>query len=637
MEWLSALFSVILKKTYILLVGDNAAAYRRLIALTGIVTVLGLLWEIIMLKIGIGYENYKRMIDDRCYYVDKTLLIRDVIEKGGMVTLFTRPRRFGKTLALSMLRTFFEAELDREGNPVDNRRYFEGKKIMGCGEEILSKLGRYPVIRLTLKSAKQPRFSAAILKLREEIISEFSRHGYVLESDRIPKEYKEEFRSFLYAAIQWREKEKHFKSREEEEFELEKEADRFATSIKTLSDCLRLYHGENVIILIDEYDVPLENAYFAGFYQEMTGFIRSLFESAVKTNDSLEFAVITGCLRISRESIFTGLNNLEICSIRSLSFGEYFGFTTEETLQMLADYDMKEKEEEVRHWYDGYLFGNTEVYNPWSVTKYVKNHVADPNWFPEPYWSNTSSNSIIKELVENASEEQRMELDTLIDGGTIEKQIHEDITYDDIHASEDNLWNFLFFTGYMRKVSEKSLGESIYVTMCIPNAEIRYIYREHISAWFDKRVKESDRSVLHKAVREQDTAVMSSFVTELLGKSISTFDSSESFYHGYLLSLLTGLPSYTAQSNREEGNGRPDIILYPNRPEDPAYIFEIKVRKKFNEMRDGVEEAFRQIRDQRYEEGILDDGYAGVISFGVCFCKKACIMEVISSENLSAQ
>ncbi len=306
-----------------------------------------------MLKIGIGYENYKEFVDQKLYYVDKTLLIRDVVEKGGKVTLFTRPRRFGKTLA----------------------------------------------------------------------------------------------------AIHWREKEAQFKSREEENFELKKEAGRFATSLKTLSECLKLYHGRNVVILIDEYDVPLENAYFTGFYQEMTGFIRSLFESALKTNDALEFAVITGCLRISRESIFTGLNNLEVCSIRNLSFGEYFGFTTEETLKMLADYDLKEKEEEIRHWYDGYLFGNSEVYNPWSVTKYVKDHVADRNWLPEPYWSNTSSNSIIKELVEQASEEQRRELDTLIEGGTIEKQIHEDITYDDIHMSEDNLWNFLFFTGYMRKVS----------------------------------------------------------------------------------------------------------------------------------------------------------------------------------------
>jgi hypothetical protein len=449
----------------------------------------------------------------------------------------------------------------------------------------------------------------------------------VLTSDPLPEKAKAEFNALYGAQEEWRQKEKQFKNKEEKEEALYEEAGRFATSLKTLSDCLKLYHGENVVILIDEYDVPLENAYFAGFYQEMVGFIRSLFESAVKTNDALEFVVITGCLRISRESIFTGLNNLEICSIRSLNFGEHFGFTTEETMQMLADYDLSEKEEEIRHWYDGYLFGDAEVYNPWSVTKYVKNHVADRNWLPEPYWSNTSSNSIIKELVEQASEEQRRELDTLIDGGTIEKQIHEDITYDDIHASEDNLWNFLFFTGYMKKVSERFEKNRIFLTICIPNEEVRYIYTEQIRGWFDRIVKTTDRSVLHRAVKEQDTDVMSAFVTELLEKSISTFDSAENFYHGYLLSLLIGLPSYIAQSNREEGDGRPDIILYPNRPKDPAYIFEIKVRKKYNEMNDGIEEAFRQIRDKKYEEGILDDGYAGVISFGVCFCKKACIMQ----------
>ena len=580
-----------------------------------------------MKKIGIGYENYKEFVDQKLYYVDKTLLIRDVLEKGGKVTLFTRPRRFGKTLALSMLRTFFEAEYDREGNPVDNSRYFEGMKIMACGEEIRSKQGQYPVIKLTLKSAKQPRFSAAILKLREEIVGEFMHHEYVLSSDSVQEASKERFREFLNAEIQWREKEKQFKSREERENALHEEADRFATSLKTLSECLKQYHGNNVVILIDEYDVPLENAYFTGFYPEMVSFIRSLFESALKTNEFLAFAVVTGCLRISKESIFTGLNNLEICSIRNPDFGEHFGFTPEETMQMLADYGLQEKEEEIRSWYDGYLFGDAEIYNPWSVTKYVKIHVADRNFFPEPYWSNTSSNSIIKELVEASSEEQRRELDTLIDGGTIEKRIHEDITYDDIHTSEDNLWNFLFFTGYMRKVSERFEGQDIYLTMRIPNEEIRYIYREHIRNWFDRIVKAADRSAFYQDVVSGDTKGLKDYVTGLLKRSISTFDSAEAFYHGFLLSLLSEFPDYDVKSNREEGNGRPDIILYPLDPENPAYLFEIKIRKKFNEMKDGIEEAFRQIKDQRYEEGILDDGYAGVVSYGVCFCKKACIME----------
>ena len=250
---------------------------------------------------------------------------------------------------------------------------------------------------------------------------------------------------------------------------------------------------------------------------------------------------------------------------------------------------------------------------------------GDRNAFPEPYWSNTSSNSIIKELVEQSTGEQRRELDTLIDGGTIEKQVHEDITYDDIHASEDNLWNFLFFTGYMKKVSERFEGENIYLTMCIPNAEIRYIYANQIRSWFDRIVKTADKGELYQAVRNRDTETMTQLVKGLLRRAISTFDSEEAFYHGFLLSLLINFPDYEVRSNREAGDGRPDIILYPEEETDPAYIFEIKVRKKFNRMQDGLDEAFRQIRDKRYADGILEEGYAGVVAFGVCFCKKTCI------------
>ena len=583
-----------------------------------------------MRKIGIGYENYKEFIDQELYFVDKTLLIRDIIEKGGKVTLFTRPRRFGKTLALSMLRTFFEAELDRDGHPVDNSRYFTGMKIMDCEKQILSGMGKYPVINLSLKSAKQPDFYGAFLKLREEIVREFGRHEYILQSDRISESDRDAFLKLYNAETEWWERSRGFKSREEEENELRKESAFFATALKTLSTCLKQYHGTNVVILLDEYDVPLENAYFSGFYDEMVSFIRSLFESALKTNDALELAVVMGCLRISRESIFTGLNHLEIYSVRKSGFGEYFGFTQGETTQMLDDYGIAQKGEEVQRWYDGYLFGEVEVYNPWSVTKYVKDHISDLNAFPEPYWSNTSSNAIIKELVEQASEDQKRELDTLIYGGTIEKRIHEDITYEDIRESEDSLWNFLFFTGYMKKVSERLEGEDIYLTMCIPNAEIRYIYDNQISSWFDKLVRNTNKDDLHRAVLNKDTEEMSRIINELLRKTISTFDSKESFYHGFLVSLLAAIPDYECRSNRESGNGRPDIILYPEEPKALAMIFEIKVRKAFNQMEDGVKEACDQIRKQRYAEGVLEEGYAGVAAYGVCFCRKSCIIESCS-------
>ena len=573
-----------------------------------------------MKKIGIGYEEYKRFIDDDMYYIDKTMLISDIVEKGGEVTLFTRPRRFGKTLALSMLCTFFELEYDYNGNVIDKRRYFEGKKIMNAGDKILSMMGKYPVIKLSLKSAKQPDFREAALQLRDEIVSEFNRHIYVKNSDALTEEEAKLFNELSVSK-------KREDLKKDEDFKAE--IGRYATALKTLSVCLKKYHNQNVIILLDEYDVPLENAYYEGFYKEMVGFIRSLFESALKTNDALERAVVTGCLRISKESIFTGLNHLQINSVRSESFAEGFGFTEAETEEVLIDYGLSDRIEEAKKWYDGYLFGHTEIYNPWSIIKYVYSIAIDGMQFPEPYWANTSSNQIIKDMIWQADDEMKKELDILINGGTIEKQIHEDITYDDIHESEDNLWNFLFFTGYMKKVSERNGGEDgedVYLTMKIPNIEIRSIYKNQIRSWFDKQVKNEDRSVLHNAVLLGDTDAIENYVSDLLAKSISTFDSDEAFYHGYFLSLMYGVPGYTAQSNREEGDGRPDIVLYPNRPKDPAIIFEIKVRKKFNEMEDGLSEAYDQIRDKKYEEGVLDDGYMGVKSYGICFCKKSCIV-----------
>ena len=570
-----------------------------------------------MKKIGTGYENYKEFIDGKMYYIDKTFLIKDIVEKGGKVTLFTRPRRFGKTLALSMIQTFFEIEYDNAGNEIDNSRYFKGMQILNASDDILSMMGSFPVIKLSLKSAKQPNYREAVLQLRDDIASEFDRHNYIKDSDKLT-----EIESQLFNELLRPKKREDIKTDDE----LKAEIGRYATSLKTLSTCLKRYHNQNVIILIDEYDVPLENAFHEGFYKEMVDFIRSLFESALKTNDALERAIITGCLRISKESIFTGLNHLQINSIRDGSFSEGFGFTEAETEKMLMDYGLADKIDEAKLWYNGYLFGNTEIYNPWSIIEYVYSIVHDGKQFPEPYWANTSSNAIIKDLVWGADEDVKKELDTLINGGTIEKKVHEDITYDDIYETEDNLWNFLFFTGYMKKVSERKAGRDIYMTMKIPNEEIASIYENQIITWFDRQVKDTDRGLLNRAVLEGDTIGISDYVKKKKKKSISTFDSDEGFYHGFFLSLLYGVPDYTPQSNREEGDGRPDIVLYPENPKDPAIIFEVKVRKKFSEMEDGLQEAYDQIRDKRYEEGILDDGYMGVKSYGICFCKKSCIV-----------
>ena len=572
-----------------------------------------------MKKIGIGYENYKEFIDEGLYFVDKTLLIRDIVEKGGKVTLFTRPRRFGKTLALSMLRTFFEREIGRDGQIADNRHYFQGMKIMDCGKDILSRMGQYPVIKLSLKSSKQKNFNDAFYMLREEIKNEFRRHDYLRDSKALNEQERQMYLEFAWG------KTIYCEGAGENEIRM-----MYANAIKALSTLLKKHHDSNVIILLDEYDVPLENAWFAGFYDEMADFIRSLFEASLKTNESLEFAAVTGCLRISRESIFSGLNHLEVNTINSLDFGEYFGFTQDEVEVMLSVFGLMEKREEVRDWYDGYLFCEREVYNPWSVLKYVKDHSVNSGWYPRPYWANTSSNSVIKDMVERADEDVRDELALLIDGGTLEKKIHDDITYGDIYESEDNLWNFLYFTGYMRKVSERLEGEDIFLKMRIPNREVKRIYTDQIMEWFNHRVRTVDRTRLFNAIEQGDAETISDYLSELLEMTISTFDSAESFYHGFFLSLLSGFPRYRVKSNREEGIGRPDIVLYPKRAKDQVYLFELKVRKEFERMKDGLEEAIRQIHEKRYREGILSDGYTGVVAFGVCFCKESCIVGKIT-------
>lgn len=427
----------------------------------------------------VGYEDIREIIDKDLYYVDKTLMIKELLDRGGKVSLFTRPRRFGKTLNLSMLRRFFEKELDENGKAADNAYVFENLRISSCGERYLRHQQKYPVISLTMKSAKQPDFEMAYASLIDEIAKEYRRHSYVLNTDRLLASEKKRFEAVM-----------------------NREADRidYAKSLEFLSYCLSLYAGKNTIILIDEYDVPLENAYFEGFYKEMTDFVRSLFESALKTNPHLEFAVITGCLRISRESIFTGLNNLDIFSVLSPDFSDSFGFTEQEVKTILQDYGMDQKFAEVKEWYDGYSFGDHEIYNPWSIINYVKAADRKISAFPKPYWSNTSSNSIIREMVEAADPETRQEIEALMAGQTIEKPIHEDITYADIEESGDNLWNFLFFTGYLKKTEEHIEDGLPYFRLAIPNMEIRSIYRNTILKWFEKKISRTDISPLISAL-----------------------------------------------------------------------------------------------------------------------------------------
>ena len=558
-------------------------------------------------KISIGVEDFKTIIEKDGYFVDKTLMIQNLIKSNAMVTLFTRPRRFGKTLNQFMIRRFFEDEITEKGEKVDNGYLFDGLKIAECGEEILKHQQQYPVIFMTLKSAKQPNFEMAYGALADEIYNEFMRHRYVLQSDALLPIEKERYENLL--------------NRRADEKEV-------AKALAFLSECLFKYHGKNTIILIDEYDVPLENAYFEGFYDKMIKFIRSLFESALKTNPYLERSVITGCLRISKESIFTGLNNLKVDSVLRTEYGDSFGFTESEVEAMLAYYDLQEELPEVKRWYDGYLFNDIEIYNPWSIINYIYDRDHKITKFALPYWSNTSSNSIIREMVGEADQEAKADLETLINGGTIEKPVHEDITYGDIHQSQDNLWNFLFFTGYLKKVGEQKEGNNLKLEMKIPNIEIATIYENSISYWFEQRIKETDRSPLVRALETGDCEAAEDFINRQLADTISYYDYAENFYHGFMAGLLVNIGGYLVKSNRESGNGRPDIVMQTVQVrKGRAIILELKIAGSIAEMEAVCDRALAQIEEQHYAEPFVTEGYPEVKKYALSFCKKECMVK----------
>lgn len=547
----------------------------------------------------IGVENYEEIIEKGYYYVDKTLLIKDLIDLRGKVNLFTRPRRFGKTLNMSMLRYFFEKSND------DRSHLFAGKKIMAAGAKYTEEQGQYPVISLSLKSMKQADYESAFHCLKEEIAREFKKHPQIIQS------LNSEDDRTKYQLLMNRD------AGDEE----------YLTSLKFLSECLYTFYGRRTVILIDEYDVPLENAYFSGFYDRMVSLIRSLFESVLKTNDTLEFAVVTGCLRISKESIFTGLNNLNVISILDTSYAEHFGFTQDEVDQMLKHYRLEQNQAAVRTWYDGYQFGETEVYNPWSVISYVNSCYKDKNALLRPYWSNTSSNNIVRTLVERADLSVKQEIEALIEGKTITKPIHEDITYDDMDSTQDNLWNFLFFTGYLKKISVQQDGEDILVEMAIPNSEVRYIYKNTVLRWFEERTKDKKFSLLYESILNGDREKMAGILSENLMETISFYDYQESYYHGFLAGMLKNIGNYIVLSNRESGNGRPDILLkYPS-VRGKAVILEIKVAHTYQELESKCDEALRQIEEQKYEEALRQEGYSDILKYGIAFYRKECMVK----------
>ena len=552
----------------------------------------------------IGIENFESMIKQDYYYVDKTLLIKELIDKQGYVHVFTRPRRFGKSLTISMLQHYFE------NLKQDKAHLFDDLKIMDAGAEYLIHQNKYPVIKLILKGAEGATFESAFKMLKMEIAREFDHHAYLLTSNSITKDKKQIFQSILDQSAN---------------------VEILQGSLLFLSQCLFQHYGEKVIILIDEYDVPLEKAFFAktSYYDEMVSFIRSFFGGALKTNDALHFSVITGCLRISKESIFTGVNNLNIISILTDSYGEYFGFTQPEVDEMLEYYEIPERSEQMRDWYNGYHFGETIVYNPWSSLHYMTDILYGKMYLPRPHWSNTSSNSIIRQLIEIADDETRDEIELLIEGKTIKKPILEDTVYADITKNMDNLWSFLFFTGYLKKVGKEQIGVQNHLDLKIPNKEVLYIYVRQIREWFDERVKETDMTKLFTAVLNQDVETFEEEIAELLSESISYMDSHENFYHGFLTGVLRGMKGYRALSNRESGNGRGDIFLKPRNPRKVAVILEVKVAKKPQDLEKESTAALKQIDEKKYIEELEQEGYTKIIKYGIAFYGKMCAIKKV--------
>lgn len=551
----------------------------------------------------IGVDNFEEIIEKGYYYVDKTLFIKELLDMKGKVNLFTRPRRFGKTLNLSMLQCFFEMNRYKAGN------LFHGLAIMDAGNEYTRHMSQYPVISLSLKSMKQTSYELSYMQMKKMVAEEFRRLDFVLEHDELTNAEKTRFRAIR---------------------DVDGEDSDYLDALRFLSACMMKCTGKRTIILIDEYDVPLENAYFGGFYGEMIPLIRSLFESALKTNENLEFAVITGCLRISKESIFTGLNNLKIISITNPTYAEHFGFSQKEVEEMLGFYGKINYKETVKLWYDGYFFGEAEVYNPWSVINYVEQIWAQEGALPQPFWSNTSSNSIVRTLIEGADIRVKQEVEALIQGNSIEKPIHEDITYDDMEPdkSQDNLWNFLFFTGYLKKTGERMEDNMRYISMSIPNEEVRYIYKNTVLSWFEQKVRKKDFSQFYKNIIQGNVSEFENTTAQMLREGISFYDTKESFYHGFMMGLLNGMEDYYAYSNREAGDGRYDICLKSMDVKKPVVILELKVAASYADMDSKSHQAARQVEMKHYEEELVRDGYVNVLCYGIAFYKKNCKIEL---------
>ncbi len=554
-------------------------------------------------KLPIGIDGFEKIRMNGFYYVDKTRFIAELLHNWGEVNLFTRPRRFGKSLNMSMLKSFFEIGGDKA--------LFDGLDILKEEELCEKYMGKFPVVWISLKSVEGSNYQAACAALRSVIGMEALRFRFLADSSKLSAEERMMYLQLIKV------------SQDQESVFAMKDAV-LLTSLKTLSQLLSKHYGSKVILLIDEYDVPLDKAFQMGYYQEMVSLIRNLFGNALKTNEHLYFAVLTGCLRISKESIFTGLNNLNVMTITDSYFNEVFGFTDGEVEKLLADYGLEDASKRMRDWYDGYQFGGTSIYCPWDVIKYTQALLKDRDAEPENYWANTSGNAMVRRFIGKADRQTRNEIERLIAGEEIIKPINQELTYSDLDDSIDNLWSVLFTTGYLTQGGRKTLGQW---RLAIPNQEIRALFVKQIQEWFKEETRTDTGKLAGfcKAFPNSDASTAEEMLNEYLWKSISIRDTAvkkemkENFYHGMLLGLLQYENNWEIESNAEAGEGYCDIsIKTQNRI---GIVIEVKYAEDGN-LEKSCKEALEQIEERQYDTALSRDGMKKIVKYGIAFYKK---------------
>lgn len=557
-------------------------------------------------RLPIGIEFFDEMIKNQYYYVDKTGMISELLRSGGKVTLFTRPRRFGKSLNMSMLKNFFSLQGDK--------RIFNELQISRDKQVCEEYMGKFPVISISLKSVDGFAYRNAYEMLCATIGNEAMKFQYLMDSTKLTDREKEQYGLLI-------------KGGDRIPFEMDEVT--LTGSLKTLSLLLEKHHGKQTVLLIDEYDVPLSKASEHGYYKEMAMLIRKLFEQVLKTNESLKLAVLTGCMRISKESIFTGLNNFEVLSVADVRFDEYFGFTDQEVRKLLEYYHLSDKYQQVKEWYDGYQFGNVEVYCPWDVMNYCVTLLADPNAEPQNYWINTSSNEAVRRFIRESDNSGtiRREIEGLVAGECIIKELHQELTYEDMYQTIDNIWSVLFTTGYL---TQRGRSEGNIFRLAIPNREIRNIFTTQIMQLFRENVKK-DGELLNRfceALENGNTESAEKCFGEYLRKTISIRDTSvrkemkENFYHGILLGILGIKENWIVRSNRESGEGYSDILI---ETDDTAMgiVIEMKYAEDGN-LQKAAEKALKQIESKQYEEALYDEGIEQILRYGIACYKKRC-------------